>query len=109
MEGILRNWRRTGHAMPKLKSEADRDAREARSLKAEGDRAATVRRAEDARKAFELVEQVLATLPERELALLKAEAEIECDQEGIPGVVRDAMVTSKVRKSVAKKFGIQGL
>jgi DnaD/phage-associated family protein len=109
MEGILKNWKRTGRAVPRLKSEADRDARIARSSEAEQERAAVLRRAEAGKKAFELVERVIATLPAEDLALLKDQSEVECDREGVPGVVRDAMVTSKIRKKVARDYGIEGL
>jgi len=109
MEGILKNWKRSGRAAPMLRSEADRDDRAARSSEAERERAAFIRRAEEGKKAFERVEQVIAGLPAGALDLLKAEAEVECDRERIPAVVREAMVTSKVRKKVARDYGIQGL
>lgn len=108
MEGILKNWKRTGKVAPQFRSEAERDARTVILARTEQDRAQGLRRAEEGRKAFELVEQTIATLSERELAVLKAQAEVECEQESIPGIVRDAMVTSKVRRKVADRFGIAG-
>lgn len=109
MEGILKNWRRMGKTAPKLKSEADRDVRTELQVQADQDRHRILQRAEDGRKAFERVEQAIAGLPDRERSLLRAQAEIECEQERIPWIVRDAMITSKIRKKVAERFGIEGL
>jgi DnaD/phage-associated family protein len=109
MEGILKNWRRTGRVAPRLKSDVERDTRAEFLARSGQNRLDAHRRAEERERAFALVETAIAKLPERELALLKAEAEVECEQEAIPGIVRDAMVTSKVRRKVADKFGIPGL
>jgi len=108
MEGILKNWKQTGRALPRLKSEVDRELRTEKLVQGERKRAESLRRADEGQKAFELVEQTIAKLPDRELALLKAEAEVECDQESVPGIVRDTMVTSKIRQKVAHRYGIAG-
>jgi DnaD/phage-associated family protein len=108
MEGILKNWRNKGRAIPKLKGDADREFRLEHSAKVDRERVESLRRAEEGKKAFELVEQTIAKLSDRELTMLKAQAEIECEQEAVPGVVRDAMVKSKMRQKVAQKYGIAG-
>jgi DnaD/phage-associated family protein len=109
MDGILQNWKRQGKIVRKSKRAAAQDSENESRLNRQKEREEDIRKHEESKKAHLVIEQKLREIPDRERAILKAQAEVECDQEEVPGVARAAVVTSKIRRKVAEKFGIQGL